>query len=1103
MQAVMLKAGTDFYTGSDLSEETVRAQIKDAVSKVQSLTMNTIVVDPVTDGAFFFSQYPDYDNGFDPFACLISEARAAGLYVYAVYDLECAAELSGASFQSTILDSTAVASAVSCSEAFASRYDLDGVLLTGYYTGHSADGYRSYLQEGGGIGYDAYLYETTHQLLRSAASALRGSSAQLQIGVLADPVWANASSKDGGSNTSASFQSSIDGFVDLCALMEEELFDFAAVINFSSLTDADVPFSTVVSWWTSLTETYDIPCYFLQDSGSDMSSTRQLTEQVIEAKKFSGYSGSIYSSLSGLVSGAGETGSGSSILVDYLNDNIEEEHILKRLAVTKPAQLQFSTYEPYVTFAGAGSPAFGITINGQTVPMDDNGYFSAQMELQIGTNTFTVSQQDQSYTFAITRKIQIFEGDISPTGTVNVDGGMQITITANVYEAADVYAVIGGTTVPMTIQETDDDATDRDSSYPVFSGIYTAPAATSSAQNLGSVTVYASWNGFSESRQGASITVNKKKILQDGVLAEVISESAETYPSNVLNHLSQSGYYDLPKGTMDYIVGDEVVYKADGNTYRYFNMAFGLRIASSDLATVSAIDSIEENIIGGMEITGDDRYTTIRLATQYKVPYTVKYDQSTVKLTFHYTSVTPGNLNLPDSRLFTSASWDSNVLTLTLKTQGGFMGFTSWYEGDILVLQFNNPGVMQSSGSITGTRIVIDPGHSITDPGALGFLPNYPEQVINYGIARQLKAILQDWGASVLMIDTQSSSVSLESRVAQAASYEPHLFVSVHNNSSSNSSATGTEVYYFNAFSSSLASKVSANIASSFGSTNRGGKFGRFYVTRTNQFPAVLAECGFVSNQSEYEKLIKKSYQYSIAEGIANGIYSYLKATGATNKGSDFTVSTGSMEKPGQASGSAGTSSPANPDAVVEDINFDIEQLTLTVGETYRMNLVVTPEEATGNEKVTWESFDTSVATVSQNGVVTAVAPGTARIRVITTDGKYGDSCYVTVQEAEEGNVSGEDLTPEAGSSSSETTLTLDCEWTALSVGEGMQLTATLSPKDAIVGAELTWSSSDKSVLQVDSDGWVTAKKEGTAVVTVRVKGSMKLVASCEFQVTG
>ena len=490
------------------------------------------------------------------------------------------------------------------------------------------------------------------------------------------------------------------------------------------------------------------------------------------------------------------------------------------------------------------------------------------------------------------------------------------------------------------------------------------------------------------------------------------------------------------------------------------------------------------------------------------------------------------------------------------------MGFTSWYEGDVLVLRFNNPGMMQSSGTLSGTRIVVDPGHSIADPGAAGFLAKYPEQVINYGIARQLKAILQDWGATVLMIDTQSSAISLESRVAQAISFEPHLFVSIHNNSSPNPAGKGTEVYYFNDFSNTLASRISANAASYLETTNRGGKFGRYYVTRVNQFPAVLVECGFVTNQAEYEKLIQKSVQYSVAMGVAVGIQSYMKATGALNWGNDFTLSSGSISSSG---GDNSSPSAADPDIIVEDVNLDEDKLTLEVGETEKLTLLVTPEEATGNEKVNWESFDTSVVTVSQSGVVTAVAPGTARVRVITTDGKYGDNCMVTVVKAssrdvDEITLNKEDVTLDIGellnlvattspeedaavqwessdpsvavvkngkvtakgsgktivtasvndgevsaecivrvrTSDTELQISLDSEWVQLSVGEEFDLEAEVTPSSH--NAELTWTSSDRTVAIVE-DGHVTALKEGEATITVRIKGSMKLVASCEVVV--
>lgn len=1178
MQGAMVTAEADFLKDEGLSEEEVRAQISQLVQTAAELNMNSLLIDPVAEGGteFVFSQESaqEGERAFDPFSVLISSARAAGLYVYGVYDLRVAAGLAEGG-TSPVLDSDRVGLLSNALSGFVSQYDLDGAILQGYTTEKSSATYEAYLREGGGMGFEKYLYESSAQFLTMAVRTLRREVPQTQVGLWVEPL-----SPDPEKGDLWLFQ---DCYADLQPMIEEGVFDFIAVQNYRSAStpqdgtdDAgDVPledggedFAPVSRWWSSVAESAGIPCYILHDNAR--SNSQKLAQEAMEAAEFPGYGGSIYNSLSALSQeaqgGQGEVpGSaqqpGNSTLTDYIAGSTQNEHISQKLVVTKPAESTFSTYEPSVVFAGAASPSEPVYINDQTVETDQNGYFSVTLNLDIGVNAFEISQGDQSFSFTITRQIRILEGNVSPSGSITVDGSMQVTISVSAYEEAQVYAVIGGQTVPMSIQQSDDDATDRDSSYALFSGIFNVPAATSSAQSLGAITVYASWEGMQENLTGASITVNKKKTLQSGVLAQVIANHAETYPASVLNILSQPGYYELPKGTMDYIVGDEVVYKSEGKTYSFFNMASGLRIAKEDLSTVSTIDSIEGNVISGMTVSGDDRYTTIRLSTQYKVPFSVKYDQNTVKMTFHYTDSTPGGLELPDSRLFSAAAWSGNVLNLTLNTAGGFMGFTSWYEGDVLVLRFNNPGMMQSSGTLSGTKIVIDPGHSITDPGASGFLAKYPEQVINYGIARQLKAILQDWGATVMMIDTQSSAISLESRVAQSVSYEPHLFVSIHNNSSPNPAGKGTEVYYFNDFSNLLASRISANAASYLDTTNRGGKFGRYYVTRVNQFPAVLVECGFVTNQAEYEKLIQKSVQYSVAMGVAVGIQSYMKTTGALNWGNDFTLKTGSMDA---AEGNDPPVSPADPSIIVEDVNLEEDKLTLEVGQSERLTMLVTPEEATGNEKVKWESFDTSVVTVNQSGVITAVAPGTARVRVITTDGKYGDNCVVTVvkatiREVDQITLDKEDVTLQVGElftlsaetypekdapvewessdpsvavvrngkvtakgagtaivtasvnggevtaecivrvrSNEEVQITLDTEWIQLEEGEEFDLEAEITPSTH--QAELSWSSSDREVATVE-DGHIVALKEGEATITVRIKGSMRQVASCDVVV--
>lgn len=141
---------------------------------------------------------------------------------------------------------------------------------------------------------------------------------------------------------------------------------------------------------------------------------------------------------------------------------------------------------------------------------------------------------------------------------------------------------------------------------------------------------------------------------------------------------------------------------------------------------------------------------------------------------------------------------------------------------------------------------------------------------MNLAISKYLKAELESMGAYVYMNNTTNGKVELLTRLNNGKSADPHLLISVHANSATSSSASGSEAYYFNAFSSDLASKASSATASALETGNRGAKFGRFYMTRDSEFPAILLETGFVSNQSEYYKLITASYQKSIASSVAS-----------------------------------------------------------------------------------------------------------------------------------------------------------------------------------------------------------------------------------------
>ena len=152
----------------------------------------------------------------------------------------------------------------------------------------------------------------------------------------------------------------------------------------------------------------------------------------------------------------------------------------------------------------------------------------------------------------------------------------------------------------------------------------------------------------------------------------------------------------------------------------------------------------------------------------------------------------------------------------------------------------------------------------------------------------------------------------------------------------------------------------------------------------------------------------------------------------------------------------------------------------ITEGGTMQLTATVLPEDAT-DKTVTWVSSDETVATVDENGLVTAVAAGTATITATTNDGsELSASCAVTVL-------------PNIVLA---TSMDLNQSNAEVNVGETVQLTAIVLPEDA-TDKTVTWASSDESVAAVDENGLVTAVAPGTATITATTNDGSELSASC------
>lgn len=147
----------------------------------------------------------------------------------------------------------------------------------------------------------------------------------------------------------------------------------------------------------------------------------------------------------------------------------------------------------------------------------------------------------------------------------------------------------------------------------------------------------------------------------------------------------------------------------------------------------------------------------------------------------------------------------------------------------------------------------------------------------------------------------------------------------------------------------------------------------------------------------------------------------------------------------------------------LQSVEITTDQRAILIGATTRLSVTYEPETATLKE-VTWSSADESIATVSQDGLVTGLKRGQVLIHADSTDGKASDAIRITVKQAPE-------------------SVTVSPESVTVAEGKTAQLKATVLPKDTDDKTVL-WSSADESVAIVSSKGVVTGVELGETTVT-------------------
>ena len=215
----------------------------------------------------------------------------------------------------------------------------------------------------------------------------------------------------------------------------------------------------------------------------------------------------------------------------------------------------------------------------------------------------------------------------------------------------------------------------------------------------------------------------------------------------------------------------------------------------------------------------------------------------------------------------------------------------------------------------------------------------------------------------------------------------------------------------------------------------------------------------------------KRATQKSVEIQLRQGDRYYIEAVMKEGTGGDHL--TVGWRKPSDRFGEVpkevipGNVLSPNGNIAVTGIAVNPTQIEIEIGETTQLIKEVTPSFASNND-VIWASNNTSLVTVDEFGNIEGINEGTATIIATTVDGNFTAETIVTVTEP----------------IVSVTSITLESQTEDIVVLEILDLTETVTPSNAS-NQSVVWTSSDSSVVTVDSDGVITGISEGTATITV------------------
>lgn len=186
--------------------------------------------------------------------------------------------------------------------------------------------------------------------------------------------------------------------------------------------------------------------------------------------------------------------------------------------------------------------------------------------------------------------------------------------------------------------------------------------------------------------------------------------------------------------------------------------------------------------------------------------------------------------------------------------------------------------------------IVIDAGHGGTDPGSIGYKTKVHEDKLNLEMSKKLEQKLVKAGFNVVMTRKDEKALiegkgkkwkrkEMEARRELIEKTRPNLIISLHQNSYTNHSLRGAQVFYDNKseISKDIANSIQEQFKLNLDKSIKSPSPGDYFMLKCSSAPSVIVECGFLSHPEEEKLLQTDEYQDKIITSIYLGIVNFFQ----------------------------------------------------------------------------------------------------------------------------------------------------------------------------------------------------------------------------------